>query len=360
MSSATITSISSTPTPSGSSDRSSVTPSASLSSSSSPSSSSSSSSSEPPKTHSVKVGAGGFKYEPQELKDVKVGDTVDFEFYPPDHSVARAEFGSPCVPYEYTGKDKVGFWSETQWVNTVNDLTHFQLKINSSEPIFFYCAAPRSCLDHEMVGVINPNSTQTLDAQIKAVKDSSFQVAPGEEIPKEATSTLTNTHGATGTPDPVNINSNSHHGLSGGVIAGIVVGAVAFLVLCAALFFYVGRAKSLKEMMNKRETTASTPMPGDGHSSYGGPSPYPGSPGFPPASIYSANMQQAEYGGQLPPYGQQNVTDQHMSGVFTPMQSPRMSEMKEHNHTVPAELASPPAQQQSFTAELEAPNHAQK
>jgi hypothetical protein len=29
---------------------------------------------------------------------------------------------SPCVPYEYTGKDKVGFWSDTQWVDTVNDV----------------------------------------------------------------------------------------------------------------------------------------------------------------------------------------------------------------------------------------------
>lgn len=48
---------------------------------------------------------------------------VDFEFYPLDHSVARAEFGSPCVPYEYTGKDKVGFWSDVQWVNTTDDVS---------------------------------------------------------------------------------------------------------------------------------------------------------------------------------------------------------------------------------------------
>lgn len=54
------------------------------------------------------------------MNDVNVGDTVTFEFYPPDHSVARAEFGSACVPYEYTGPGKTGFWSGTQYVNDVN------------------------------------------------------------------------------------------------------------------------------------------------------------------------------------------------------------------------------------------------
>jgi plastocyanin len=75
-----------------------------------------------PTVHSIKAGAGGFKFTPQELHNVSVGDIVQWEFYPPDHSVARAEFGSACVPYEYTGKDKVGFWSETQWVNNTNEV----------------------------------------------------------------------------------------------------------------------------------------------------------------------------------------------------------------------------------------------
>jgi hypothetical protein len=77
----------------------------------------------PPKTHLVQVGAGGFHFEPAQLDNVSVGDVISFEFYPPDHSVARAEYGKePCMPYEYTGKDKTGFWSGTQWVDTVNDV----------------------------------------------------------------------------------------------------------------------------------------------------------------------------------------------------------------------------------------------
>ncbi len=26
------------------------------------------------------------------------------------------------MPYEYTGKDKTGFWSETQWVNNTDEV----------------------------------------------------------------------------------------------------------------------------------------------------------------------------------------------------------------------------------------------
>jgi plastocyanin len=75
-----------------------------------------------PKVHMIKAGAGGFKFDPQEITNVSVGDIVTWEFYPPDHSVARAEYESACVPYEYTGKDKVGFWSGTQLVNNTNEV----------------------------------------------------------------------------------------------------------------------------------------------------------------------------------------------------------------------------------------------
>jgi len=75
-----------------------------------------------PKVHTITAGVGGFKFTPQEISNVSVGDIVTWEFFPPDHSVARAEFGSACVPYEDTGKDKVGLWSGTQWVNNTDEV----------------------------------------------------------------------------------------------------------------------------------------------------------------------------------------------------------------------------------------------
>ncbi len=53
-----------------------------------------------PKNYTVQVGAGGFTYNPSSLSDVAIGSVITFEFFPPDHSVARAAFGSACVPYE--------------------------------------------------------------------------------------------------------------------------------------------------------------------------------------------------------------------------------------------------------------------
>lgn len=123
---ASITGIASSTSGSGSSQQpaqitqSPTTSSAASSRATTSSSTNSTSSSRPPQVHTVKAGAGGFKFDPQQITDVNVGDTVTFEFYPPDHSVVRAEFGSACVPYETTGKDKVGFWSDTQWVKDVN------------------------------------------------------------------------------------------------------------------------------------------------------------------------------------------------------------------------------------------------
>lgn len=78
-----------------------------------------------PQVHLIKAGSGGFKFTPQELTNVSVGDIVTFEFYPPDHSVVQAEFGSACVPYSYADKDHAGkgFWTETQWVKTTADVS---------------------------------------------------------------------------------------------------------------------------------------------------------------------------------------------------------------------------------------------
>ena len=81
-----------------------------------------------------------------------------------------------------------------------------------------------------MVGAINPNSTQTLASQIQAAQNADFQLAVGDPVPNEATSTILNGPTSTSTTNPSSGGSGGTH-LSGGAIAGIVVGAVAFLVI---------------------------------------------------------------------------------------------------------------------------------
>lgn len=175
-----------------------------------------------------------------------------------------------------------------------------------------------------MVGAINPNSTQTLASQVQAAAQADFQIAPGDPIPAEATSTLANYYPPTGTPAPSNGTSHGSSSLSGGAIAGIVVGSVAFLVICAALFFFVGRSKSLKETLKQQNT----PNNGDAHMSqpYGAGMNYGdgglASPGFQPSRPGYATPppgQHSDYGfGSPPQYGQHSVSEQYPSGWTSP------------------------------------------
>jgi hypothetical protein len=81
-------------------------------------------------------------------------------------------------------------------------------------------------------------------------------LAPGEDVPSEA-SLLSTFAGATATVTASNSShsgmttSSSDMGLSAGVVVGIVVGVIFSLGLCAALCFFAGRTKSLKDMLEQ-------------------------------------------------------------------------------------------------------------
>jgi plastocyanin len=95
-------------------------------------------------------------FQPDTIK-ARVGDVVKFDFMPLNHSVVRAEFNYPCIPYEDTGPEKVGFFSGFHPVDTIlDDPPSWEIRVNDSNPVFFYCSAPGSCINYGMVGVINP------------------------------------------------------------------------------------------------------------------------------------------------------------------------------------------------------------
>jgi len=294
-------------------------------------------------------------FDPPELKNVSVGSTVTFEFYPPDHSVIQAEFGSACVPYSYADSEHQGkgFWTPLQYVDFSN-MTTFEITINDTAPIFFYCAAPKSCTDQHMVGAINANETQTLQAQIESAKKADFQLQVGDPVPKEATSTILN--GPTSAPSTAPASSSDGVHLSTGAIVGIVVGGVAFLIICAALFFFVGRSKTLKESLKRQNA---------GENVNGGRSSTPG----PDMGYMPHDSQVPRYGSPAPPYGQHHVGEQYPSGwAGSPqMQQGHMSmqshmsgmsqeqlEYYKHTsaHVAPVELHSPEMGAQEFRAEL--------
>ncbi|KAI4845039.1 hypothetical protein E4T44_05847, partial [Aureobasidium sp. EXF-8845] len=129
------------------------------------------------------------------------------------------------------------------WYNTSavhgNSPPTWNLTINDTTPIFFYCSRLGSCLDNSMIGSINQNANFSLQAQLNSINSSDIMLQPGENVPEEST--------PSSSAAPV----ASHHGvsLSNGAIAGIVVAGVLVLALACALFWFVGRHRTLKHSL---------------------------------------------------------------------------------------------------------------
>ncbi|KAI1617357.1 hypothetical protein EDD36DRAFT_161798 [Exophiala viscosa] len=229
-------------------------------SSSAPTSTAATNTTSGPITHTVEVAEGGNTFVPDVVL-AEAGDTILFQFYPTNHSVIRAEYGYPCIPYEDTGVDKVGFFSGFKPVDAIlPDPPTWSLLINDTNPVFYYCGAPGSCINYEMVGVINPNATTSLQHQKDLASQSSFMLLPGEPWPNEETDPFTTTSSAptsSATESATNsaaaasatssgAPSHSHSGLSTGAIAGIAIGAAAVGLAAAALLYLCGRQSARK------------------------------------------------------------------------------------------------------------------
>jgi len=64
--------------------------------------------------HTITVGEEQHFFTPNSINALP-GDIVTFRFWPGNHSVIRAEFGFPCIPYEeLRDSDKTGFYSGVQ------------------------------------------------------------------------------------------------------------------------------------------------------------------------------------------------------------------------------------------------------
>ncbi|RPA91521.1 hypothetical protein L873DRAFT_1714069 [Choiromyces venosus 120613-1] len=106
----------------------------------------------------VSVGREGeelaLRFSPEEVY-ANVGDQVQFQFYPLNHSAVQANFERPCVPISNitTGQ---GFFPGFRLLPLdTKIITTFTVNITHTDPIFFYCSQGRHC-QQGFVGVINP------------------------------------------------------------------------------------------------------------------------------------------------------------------------------------------------------------
>ncbi|UKZ76768.1 hypothetical protein TrVFT333_004478 [Trichoderma virens FT-333] len=111
---------------------------------------------------------GALAFTPDSVK-AAVGDILDFHFHAVNHSVVMGDFSTPCAPAK-TG----GFFSGFMPVSGSGEADDsFQVTVNSTDPIFFYCS--QNTFEHcksGMSGVVNgPSSGNTLAAYQSAAKN---------------------------------------------------------------------------------------------------------------------------------------------------------------------------------------------
>ncbi|KAJ4363148.1 hypothetical protein N0V83_010268 [Neocucurbitaria cava] len=150
-----------------------------------------------------------------------------------------------------TGPDKQGFFSGFQPVDKVlDDPPKYTVTVNDTNPIFFYCSAPGSCITYSMVGAINPNSSTSIDTQHQLALNSTYMLNPGEPFPAESPLPSSNP-ASTALPG----GNTGKKDLAAGAIAGIVIATLSVVVLAALLFFFWGKTKTLKDEVDRKEST---------------------------------------------------------------------------------------------------------
>ncbi|KAA8909456.1 hypothetical protein FN846DRAFT_609831 [Sphaerosporella brunnea] len=298
-------------------------------------------SSAPAATHTIKVGfpIGQHAFSP-DSSTANVGDTIVFEMLPQNHSVVHMDPKSPCVPWDVAGNPKSGaWWSGFYPVSDASNPSYFNQVVTTTDPIWFYCSVPGSCIDYQMVGVINPANASDL-ARVKALaKKANFSLSPGESIPSDGT-----VPSAAATTKASSSNSGGSS-LSSGAIAGIVIGAVGAFALVGLLFFFVGRKKKAQELKSKTEGSDSeAAAAAAAAASHDHPPMYqdPNNPAFtdPRYSMVPGSPPPEQWGGK-------NGHQSYVAPAGEERNSHRLSELPSQNYD-PVEIYTPGPEHHSF------------
>ncbi|KAL9534410.1 hypothetical protein SMMN14_02359 [Sphaerulina musiva] len=181
-------------------------------------------------------------------------DRVTFVFHSGNHSVIQSLYGWPCIPQAAIVGQK-GFHSGFFPI-TNEEMPHptWNLTIdNNTDPIFFYCGAPGSCINKGMLGAINANADTNLTKQIELAKESRYMLEYDETMsPAESASISALAASVLASP------KKASSGLTAGSIAGIAIGVGAALMLIGILLFCLRRNKSLEQRLKAHSTTSTT------------------------------------------------------------------------------------------------------
>jgi len=182
--------------------------------------------------HVIQVGNanGTLKFTP-EVTNAAIGDKIQFQFYPKNHSVAQSSFDAPCNPLAQSATSNGGFWSGFMPVTAQDtSMPVFTIDINATTPIWFYCATGKHC-QSGMVGVINPpanNAARTIDTYRAGAAKAVANVAPsgGSTSPTDSTPSTpsgTNPVSTTGASSGASALATSMFGLLGAALVSLTM-----------------------------------------------------------------------------------------------------------------------------------------
>ena len=186
----------------------------------------------------VNVGQGGLTFSPPSV-NASVGDTVEFIYFPKNHTVTQSTFAAPCQAMA-NGIDS-GYRPVAVNATQAPSMT---INVNSTDPVWFYCKQATyvsilsspfssfrfllivrvSACSHcqaGMVFAINPSANKTFDA---------FQAAArGSGSTSSATGSAT---GASAAPSPSGSSSTASgsNGGNGAVAIGVRAGSLLSVV----------------------------------------------------------------------------------------------------------------------------------
>ncbi|CAE6456431.1 unnamed protein product [Rhizoctonia solani] len=121
-----------------------------------------------PETHKVTVGAWGqLRYNP-EFVHAKVGDYIEFEFHPKNHTVTESSFTKPCNAIDEGFR--TGFIPVAE--EDEHDLPTSKFEVTDEKPHWFYCGQIGHCPAGMVFAVNPPNEGNTFEKFQTKAKES--------------------------------------------------------------------------------------------------------------------------------------------------------------------------------------------
>ncbi|KAF2641893.1 hypothetical protein P280DRAFT_489265 [Massarina eburnea CBS 473.64] len=136
-------------------------------------------------THVIQVGGanGSLTFSPDNVK-AAVGDLVQFQFNPKNHSVVQSSFDQPCVPIQNVMKNMTtAFFSGYMPTNAsaaAKQTLTYTIRVMDAKPVWFYCSQAKHC-QGGMVGAINAAETgnKTMSAFKSLAAKAIENITPG-------------------------------------------------------------------------------------------------------------------------------------------------------------------------------------